>query len=109
VDVLTFAGVVLAIGTVLGGAASSGDPTALFFVQLAVWVMAATLGIFGLMLLVNRVGLRRLFVLVPIVLAAVVWAAGIPGTELARYWKYVLVQRARQAAVYGGYGLVGLM
>jgi hypothetical protein len=108
VDALTFVGVVLAIGVVLGGAVSSGDPTALLFVQIALWVMSATIGIFVLMLLINGVGWWGLLGLIPVVLLAIFWASGIVGNAVVRYWVEGLSRGAFQAIEYSLYGFAGL-
>jgi len=108
VDVLTFVGVVLAIGVILGGAASSGNPTALFFVQLTLGVMAAAVGLFLLMILINRIGWWGLLVFLPIGFLAVLGILGLSGNALISYWAQGLSRGVLQVLKYALYGFAGM-
>jgi hypothetical protein len=108
VDVLTFIGVALAIGVILGGAAGSGDLMALLLVQMTLGVMAATVGVLVIMILINWIGLWGLLVFLPFMLLAALGIVGLSGSTLMSYWAPSISQGVLQVLKYGLYGFAGL-
>lgn len=108
VDVLTFVGVMLAIGVVLGGAVASGEPKALLFVNVALGVMYVTVGVFILLLLVDWVGLWGLLGLVPLALLGMFWIMGGSGQTFVNHLSQGMTDGTMQMLKVGFYGFAGL-
>jgi hypothetical protein len=108
VDVLMFLGVIFMIAGVLGRAIASGDPGALWFVKVAVGVMLISIGVLGLMLLVNGVGLWGLLGLVPLGLFGFLWLTGVSGQTLLHQLGQGMMHGITQVLKVGFYGFVGV-
>jgi magnesium-transporting ATPase (P-type) len=110
-NMLFFVGVMLAIGIVLGLSLISGEPRTILFVKTAFWVMGITVGVFVLMLLIDRVGLWGLLALIPLTLLGILWVMGVSGQSFIHHVGQELTQGAGQVLKVGLYtfaGLVGL-
>ncbi len=108
VDVLMFLGVIFMIAGVLRRAMASGDPGALWFVKVAVGVMMVSIGVLGLMLLVNGVGLWGLLGLIPLGLFGFFWFTGVSGQTLLHQLGQGIMHGVIQVLKVGFYGFVGV-
>ena len=108
IEVLMFFGVIFVIGSVLGGSLTSGDPSALWFVKVAVGVMLVSVGVLGLMLLVNWVGFWGLLGLVPLGLFGLLWITGVSGQTLLHHFGQGVMHSVIQVLKVGFYGFAGI-
>lgn len=107
-DGIAWGAMMLVIGSVFWGVMASDPPAAQGFVRVAVWGMACSLGVLGLLLSINKFGPWGWAALVPLGWIGVFWLAGDAGQMFLAYWGNLLGQGGRQMLEFGLYGLGGL-